>query len=371
VRGFRSWKFVFSGITIGLALFACGAPNRSPQELVSDLAGEEAVQSYRILERSQDKIARHTVVAGLSDPNARVRSQCARIIGSWKDTAFIEVLRPALEDKTLVVRREAARSLVRLLDTDQVLQILLEAQTNLQASRELAAWLLRDWTELAHHGFFQWLTDAGHPMELRVALWDLIRDLVGREFRQEKIAAQELVPVIVERKQLLTDLSRALAFDEREPLALRCSALFAYAALARERSVDGLIEVLLDVKNSHRFRDAALVALGHSQSELAIAPLCRVFRDESTPLSTREAALLGLQRLWEHPAAFATLEEALRDNDPRLRLTAARMTKDLVGERFRPLLEQALARELDAQVTEELSHSLNRGQRSRRKRVKE
>lgn len=371
MRRLTTLKLVYLYFVLSLVLLGCGTARRSPQELVSDLAGDYAVQSYRLLERSQDPDFRQAVVAGLSDSNARVRSQCARIVGGWRDVDFVELLTLALRDKNLVVRREAARSLLLLLDTDQVVEILKDPQADLKAKQELASWLLRDSTELAHEGFFRWLTDTGHSIGFQVALWDLLREIVGRDFKEEKIAVRELVPVLRERREFLAARSRALALDKSEPEALRCSALAAYAALARERSVRDLIPLLTDVKHGHRFRDAVLVALGHSQSEQAVFPLCQVFRDGSNPLSSREAALTGLRLLWDYPAAFATLEEALRDSDPRLRRTAARMTKGLASGPFRPQLESALARELNASVAEELSNNLNPGQMKRRKRSQE
>jgi hypothetical protein len=73
--------------------------------------------------------------------------------------------------------------------------------------------------------------------------------------------------------------------------------------------------------------------------------------------------------LWESPVAFETLKEALQDADPRMRLTAVKMTRELTDGPLRPFLEGVLARELNPHVAEELSQNLNRGWSSRRKKV--
>lgn len=331
------------------------AATQSHQQWVEGLASGDGVACFARLRQAPE--AEEAILAGIRHPNPRIRAQCARLLGLRQDITLAAQLELLLDDSDTGVRQQAARALVPLLDSQELLQKLQSPELGLLARGSLASAMLRDPGELAEAGFVEWLLQPTHPLNLRVYLYQAIRENHSPCFgqnRKEKV----LLPAVQQARAVLLRQAQLDAESESQPTELRASALLLYATLGGPPSLPRLVELYSDTSNPYRLRESALVAMGSCGHTQSIALLTQVAEDGSLPISLRQSAMMGLQQFPGQPQALETLVELLKNPESRVRLRAARALENLGSQAAIQPLATALKQELDEDARAQMRYSL-------------
>lgn len=339
----RSWA-------LGLALFlaACSrAPAPSASDLVQGLAGSEAVASAGELAQNNSPEIVPALVAGLKHTDGRVRGQCARLLGLRKDVSYVDKLEPLLRDEELAVRVQAARALVGLLDSGEVLELLDRCGDSTPAQAALLGALLRDFSELGRPEVIGWLTRK-HPPALETQIYVTLREAWSPCFRTQHAKEADLLAGVDAHLDRLEKQARRRALESGVPIDLRCSALSLYSMVAGPKAYETLRKLAQDSRQPAALREKAVLCQGDTARPEALQLMASLVRDPGSPTSMRTAALRGLSRFQDRERAIAILLEALGDCDDRVRGTAANLLGLMGAKEALPELHRARAREMDS-----------------------
>ncbi|MFN8608037.1 MAG: hypothetical protein U0931_10940 [Vulcanimicrobiota bacterium] len=265
---------------------------RTPQALVEGLAGSDAVNCFAELNQNEDESVTAAIIAGTRHRRARVRSQCARLLGQRQDVELVSALTPLLADSDTGVSNSAARALVPLLDDEELLSLLRDSHLTPASQLVMAATLLRDPTTLTNTAFVDWLLDRSHSSETRRGAYQAIRARHSPCYGEKKLEKENLPAVLTARQRILVQ-ARQDGFDPACEESVRCSALPLYATLRGSSAYSELLPVLK--ADSPQLREAALVAIGASKDERALALFTQIARDSAEMDSFRMVALAGLR----------------------------------------------------------------------------
>lgn len=112
-------------LVVGMSVWGCSRPPEvTPAQWVERLNSRRAVDAAQTLSRQRTPEVEAALLTGLKHTSARVRSQCARILGERLDVTYSDRLLTCLSDPDDTVRRQAAKALVGLLETDLILEVL-------------------------------------------------------------------------------------------------------------------------------------------------------------------------------------------------------------------------------------------------------
>lgn len=314
-----------------LLLGGCLGSQPDLTSLIEDLGTNQAVNAYRELDQSTDPAAFNALLEGTRNSKARVRAQCARLLGRKKDVTAISSLKTMLGDPDRSTRVQAARALVVLADPQQVLEWMQEPQTTPPVREVLAASLVNDQCEEVVPVLRGWLEDKKQPLALRMIACRGLQDTGQAE------------PLLL-----------AQVKDASNDQELRARALEAYGASAGPQGVAELARWL--TRPPLKLQEGAIKGLGHARSPEALALLEPIYRDRTLPTSHRHFAVLGIGESNKSEKARALIIGALEDPDNVVRKTAACSLKCFVGQ---PGVKEAVVKarqnETSPSVEEELS----------------
>lgn len=329
-----------------IALFGLAACQRQDsRQLVEGLASGDGVACFAALRQDDSSRCRAAIISGTAHRSARVRSQCARLLGLSQDISTVTNLQAMLTDPDLGVRQQAARALVPLLDSDELVELLKSQQLPVVARAAIVSAMLRDPAELTETGFLDWLLDRSHPAQMRVFLYRALRDSHAPCYGDARGEAK-LKPVVEQARRRIAEQVRADVHNRAEPVEVRAAALPLLAALAQGQAVAEILAVFESRDSGPRLREAAILALGCTRQPQALATLGPVASDPNLPLSLRLGAVGGLSGLGNQDAAQA-LRSLLSDSDPRIRAKTATALYAIRDQSALEPLRQALEQELD------------------------
>jgi HEAT repeat protein len=286
---------VFLAALLGSLVWASlPSRQRTPQQLVEGLSGRDAVNCASQLRQNEDEAVTQAIIEGTRSPKARVRAQCARLLGQRQDVDLVSALTPLLSDQEPVVSTQAARALVPLLDDDELLQLLHNPQLPPASQLAVANVLLGNAGMLANPGFVDWLLDRSHSAELRQGAYFALRAHHSSCYGQRKSEQEHLAEVLAARQRIAKQ-ARQDAFDPACDESVRCAAMPLYAAMTGSSAYADVLPFLK--ANSEALREACLVSLAASKDPRALELFFKIARDEHQAESVRAQALGGLRGL--------------------------------------------------------------------------
>lgn len=265
---------------------------RTPEQLVEGLSGSDAVNCASELRQNEDEAFTQAIVEGTKSPKARVRAQCARLLGQRQDVELASALTPLLSDKDPAVSTQAARALVPLLDDDELLELMRNPQLPAASQLAVANVLLRNAAVLANGPFVDWLLDRGHTAEVRQGAYQILRAHHSPCYGERKSEKEQLAQVLAARQRIAKQ-ARQDAFDPACDETVRCAALPLYAVLV---GAPAYSEVLPFLKSdSEPLRQACLVSLAATKDPRRLELFFRFAQDRHEAESLRVQALGGLR----------------------------------------------------------------------------
>lgn len=290
----KRMAFLATALLAGGLLWAARPSRVSASKLVEGLNGSDAVNCFSELRQMEDDKTDEAIVAGTKHSSARVRGQCARLLGQRQDVNMVAVLAPMVSDPDPSVRNLAARSLLPLLDDEEMVELLRSDKLPPGSQIVMLAALLRDPLALTNASLLDWALDRKHGTEVRVGCYVNLRNHHCPSFGQKR-AEKEQLSAVQAARQRITRQARADAYDDACPEEVRCAALPLYAALQGPAVYE---EVLTFLKHPvPALREASLLALASTHDIRTWALFCRLAVDSRQPLGFRVSSLHGLRYL--------------------------------------------------------------------------
>lgn len=347
-----------TAVLAGGLLWAVRPANHSAQALVEGLNGPDAVNCFSELRLMEDEKTDEVIVAGTKHTSARVRGQCARLLGQRQDVTMTAVLAPLLSDPDPSVRNQAARSLLPLLDDEEMLELLRGDKLPTASQIIMVGTLLRDPTALANKDLLNWMLDRNHSDEIRSGCYMLLRSHHSPNFGEKKAEKEQLPAVLAARQRILKqahqdacdkscneEVRRAalplfaaltgpsaypemLTFLEAPEPALREASLVALAATHEPKAWPLFCRLALDRHQAPGFRIATLnglrfLARGLGKEKEAFPILCRIAESQQEAAEVRAAAVSGWRPYRFEPEALRIARQLLREKEPLLRAKGA------------------------------------------------
>lgn len=267
---------------------------RTPQQLVEGLSGSDAVNCASELRQNEDDAFTQAIVEGTKSPKARVRAQCARLLGQRQDVELASALTPLLSDKDPAVSTQAARALVPLLDDDELLELIRNPQLPPASQLAVANVLLRNAAVLANQPFVDWLLDRGHTPEVRQGAYQILRAHHSPCYGERKSEKEQLAAVLAARQRIAKQ-ARQDGFDPACDETVRCAALPLYAAITGSPAYAEVLPLLKS--DSEPLRQACLLSLAATKDPKALELFFKIARDKQESEGLRAQALGGLRGL--------------------------------------------------------------------------
>jgi HEAT repeat protein len=325
--------------------------------LVEGLAQKNSVDCFSTLSQGSESEVMEAIVQGTHHSSARVRSQCARLLGMRQDIWGVKHLQPLLVDPDESVRRQAARAMIPLLDDEELLELLRSPDCPQVAKAKLAQAMLRDSAELTVEPFVDWILQPAHPAAMRVHLYNSVREghspCYGKAIREKPLLAE----VQASRRRILSQVQKD-ALNPQEDLEVRAAALPLYAQLAGPDSYAAILALARSSQTPYRLRDSALISMGLCAHPEALERLAEVAHNDHLPSSLRFSALSGLQQVQKEPKAVDVIVPLLQHSDARMRSRAARALRQIGDKRAIDPLKKAVAAELDDETSWQLRINL-------------
>lgn len=303
-----------------------GPGPRTPEALVEGLAGSDAVNCFAELRQNEEDLATAAIVKGTKHKRARVRAQCARLLGERQDIALVPALTAMLDDPDSGVSNNAAKALIPLLDDDEVLELLRSSRLEPDSQLVMASALLRDQGMLANAAFVDWLLDPTHEPQVRAGIYNAIRLRHTDSYGQRRLEKDNLAAVRAARQRIARQ-AQSEAFDPECNEAVRCTALIAYARLLGTEAYPRVVPMLKG--QSQNLREAALVAVVATKDPRSVEVLSRILQDSGEAEPVRIVALLGLraqvQAGNQDPILFRLISRTAQDSSQPLQLRASAM----------------------------------------------
>jgi HEAT repeat protein len=283
-----------TAVLAGGLLWAVRPANVSATTLVEGLNGPDAVNCFSELRQMEDEKTDEAIVAGTKHSSARVRGQCARLLGQRQDVTMAAILAPMVSDPDPSVRNLAARSLLPLLDDEEMVELLRSDKLPPASQIVMLAALLRDPLAITNAPLLDWALDRAHPTDVRVGCYVNLRSHHCPNFGEKKAEKEQLAEVLAARQRIIQQ-ARADAYDGDCPEEVRCAALPLYAALSGPAVYD---EVLAFLKHPlPALREASLLALASTHDARTWGLFCKLAVDSRQPLGFRLSSLHGLRYL--------------------------------------------------------------------------
>jgi HEAT repeat protein len=306
-------------VIVGSLLWVVARPSgNSAQALIEGLNGTDAVECFSQLRQLEDDKTDTAIIEGTRHASARVRGQCARLLGQRQDVTMVSVLTPMLSDPDQAVRNQAARSLLPLLDDEEMVELLRTSKLPNSSQIVMLGAALRDPVAITNKNLLDWTLDRSHSSELRQGCYGVLRTHHSPCFGDKK-SEKEQLPAVLAARARIQQQSREDAVDRACPLEVRCSALPLYATLQGPSAYD---ETLGFLKSPEPLlREAALMALAYTEDGRAWPLFCRLAVDSHQPERFRIATLSGLRhlakKLGHEKAAFPLFCKVIEDiNNP-------------------------------------------------------
>ena len=356
---------LLAAISLGGLLWAVPPKNTSAPELVEGLNGPGGVECFSQLRQSEDEGVEEAILQGTQHRSARVRAQCARLLGQRQDVTMVHPLEKLLGDPDKGVRTQAAKALVPLLSDEELLEMLSQGGLSLASQAVLATTLLRDPAALANTPLLDWLLDRSHPPALRGFAYQALRESHAPHFGRRR-SEKPLLSAVLAARARMQKQARQDAFDNQCPLPTRKGALVLYARLQGASAYEEILP--LTRSPNFRLRDLALPALATTRHPQALEVLCSIAQDSSQPLNTRGTAVTSLRIFRDQPLALATARSLLDDEEARLRRDSAQVLSSMGDREALPLLKAAQTRELDLDTEWVLRDAVNSLESRKRRR---
>jgi len=270
------------------------ASDTSAQSFVEGLNGPDAVNCFSQLRQLEDEKADAAIIAGTRHSSAKVRGQCARLLGERQDVTMVAYLTPMLSDPEPAVRNQAARSLLPLLDDEEMVQLLRSSQLSVGSQMVMLNSILRDPLALTNKDLLDWLLDRDHPTEARVGSYQALRSHHSPCFGEKRFEKERLPAVVTARQRILQQAIRD-ALDTHCPEDVRCAALPLYATLSGPAAYNKTVHFLQAPEPA--LREASLVALAATRDPRGWALFSQLALDTHQAPGLRVASLTGLRRL--------------------------------------------------------------------------
>ena len=342
----------------GCLLWIVHPGGNSAKALVEGLNGPDAVECFSQLRQWEDEKVDAAILEGTRHASARVRGQCARLLGQRQDVTMVSALTPLLSDKDLAVRNQAARSLLPLLDDDEVIELLRTSRLSANSQMVMLGAMLREPTALTNKNLLDWARDRNHSTEVRQGCYVVLRTHHNPCFGEKK-AEKEQMPAMLAARGRIQQRSHEDAVDPSCPIEVRCAALPLNAILRGPSAYDEMLgflkapepllreaglmalaytqdgrawplfcQLVVDSQQSPDFRVAALNGLRYlaktlSKEKEAFPILCKLAEDTSNPVPLRGAALGSLRHYRFELEAMRIARQALGDKHPLVRGKAA------------------------------------------------
>lgn len=349
-----------TAVLAGGLLWAARPASVSATTLVEGLNGPDAVNCFSELRQMEDEKTDEAIVAGTKHSSARVRGQCARLLGQRQDVTMAAILAPMVSDPDPSVRNLAARSLLPLLDDEEVVELLRSDKLPPASQIVMLAALLRDPLAITNAPLLDWALDRTHPTEVRVGCYVTLRKHHCPSFGEKKSEKEQLAAVLAARRRILQQAradaydkhcleevrgaalplyatlmgpavyDEMLAFLQQPDPALREAGLVALAYTHDARAWDLFRKLALDRRQDPGFRIASLSGmrymsrgLGEKKEKEAFPILCRIAEDRQEPTELRSVALAGLRPYRFEQEAMRIARAAMQAPEPLLRQKAA------------------------------------------------
>lgn len=309
----------------GGLLWVARPGGNSAQDLVEGLNGADAVECFSQLRQLEDEKADAAIIGGTKHASARVRGQCARLLGQRQDVTMVSILTPMLSDPDQAVRNQAARSLLPLLDDDEMVELLRTSSLPNSSQIVMLGAALRDPVAITNKNLLDWALDRSHTSELRQGCYGVLRSHHSPCFGEKK-SEKEQLPAVRAARARMQQQSYEDAVDRACPIEVRCSALPLYATLRGPAAYEDTLGFLKSPEPP--LREAALMALAYTEDGRAWPLFCRLVMDTHQPDRFRIGTLAGLRhlakKLGQEKVAFPLFCKVVEDaaNPPAVRAAA-------------------------------------------------
>lgn len=303
-----------------LALLLAGCLSRPyvPAEWVEKLAGAEGIAAFSELEQHREDATSQALVVGLRHPQARVRNQCLRLLGTRQDTRWIDAIVPLVNDTDQGVANQAARVLLQLMDTPELVELLQSGKVGEKGAILLTTLVLQDPLEVACQPLLEWILQTTDSERNIVVLRGLREAWNPRAQRRIGKRYPDLVASLEEAHHRLSRRALELAEAPTSSEELRFHAYALYACFGGPKSYPRIQKIYQAVRSPDQ-RMIGLLLLGLTQSPEAIPELKRIALDRNQSLEFRVAGARALSRMPYQPEAQQALVELLQAPEPNLR----------------------------------------------------
>lgn len=320
-------------LSSALLLSGCsGQPD--PRQLVQGLGGDQAVECAAALRQREDALP--ALLEGTRSPNPRLRSQCARLLGMLRDVRVIDGLKPLLCDPQPEVRSQAARALVSLVETPELVGWLRGTELDRNGRLSLTRALLRDPSELVEPQWVDWLCERSPDPEWRLQLYEAMLEFYAPEFGKAR-KEQSLRDDVLAARARVAASCRADALNTSTKEALRVPAIQVYALYGGPPTLPELQAMVHSSRPGSELFLWSLVACGMSKNPAAVTYLASFLQSGSE--NQRVATLAGLSYVSGKPGAVEVIVPSLHDPSWVVR----RYAIDALGHSRGPQAEQALS----------------------------
>lgn len=334
-----------TAVLLGTVVLAASAVRgrSGPAALVEALASRDSgTDVFLKLEGSTDPEIHQAVVAGLSHPSHRVRQMCLRLLARSESPDVVAPVRACLDDPDRFVRVQAARTLVQISDSAEVLAEVRRTDCPFARREVLAKALAAEQVEGVNELLLEWIAD--RRLDVRTREW--ATTLLGSECCLSDAL----------RRKACTGLS-AIVADSQEPVNVRGACALALGRVGHQEAFPALLALYSDASQPARLREGAIAGLGRTTDPRARAVLQELLDDPSQASSFRTRALDALvcllgapQKCGEKPQdgpLRELLHRTLTDENREVRLKTVFHLKCRVGPDSLPFIRQAQMTETD------------------------
>lgn len=337
-------------------------PEDAPTEAAPAEAAPSADESVRRLDAGT---VEQLALALAQNGSFKVRATAAVALGRLGDPRGLHALTSALTtDPHYAVRAAAASALGRVKHPDSVKALLRALRDPDPMVRSQAKDALGSFHTAAHVDAFESATRSNDARERRAAIsayGDVLRaghdpaapivlNALGDDDEEVRVIAERALSALGHERRLPL-LLQGLG-DANAPVRSTSARLVARSA--DERAVPALLAALQRTEETEDVRAALRDAIRAHREYVQVGAVLARAGDVSLGASPERLDAISLSGAFGGRAAERVLAQALSDENPQVRGTAARACVDLGRERAKALLEPALANEREPRVKRQI-----------------
>lgn len=375
----RAWMGLLCSFALAGSLLAgCSSePKLNPDALVNSLAGESTTGAFSTLDQARPSLVTDALVRGTTNPNPKIRAQCAKLLARKKDINTLPALRRMLEDEDSTVRSQACLAWLSMTETQDALAVLRSPGLTEVSKATIISSLFQNEPKFGlDPDFVAWVLDPRLADPLRLLAFEAMRDFSGHS----RFPGLDDDPPRVAARARVLAAAHTYLHDDHADIRMRCAAMIILATCGGPYT---LSEITSMTDESEQLRQAAYQAMGSSRNQKAIAQLEKIAKDQNRNVEDRKSALRGLgefstTRMPPNRSAWnetrfgnpvRILLDSMRDSDETIRLTSISVMGRYNEPQWIPEITQLRQQEPSERVQQALDgllRQLNRRNRRRR-----